>query len=670
MQLEEARKVITVQDGTENSARIELERSVRTALETYSNVHRGSGHHSEVSTHLLEEARAIVLEHLGLEADNHVVIFCTPRRAEALRARVEASACQCLSSEDLGLPLGVRALAIDKKRLPRGAPPEAGGGTARLVGPAWVVWARSPDRFEPGTPAIINIITFARALRLSRTLGTKPLFEALDEPQSAGPPAAVRNLRHDEFEALSGRALLERLRQTLVGHDGTVPTVEGPRRYVNLDNGASTPTFEPIWRAVVDTWRQPKTVREDLVLEVKSICAEVLGAPLSLYDVLFTSNTTEAINLAAESLGCEPKSDIEPVVVNTILEHNSNELPWRMVPGAELVRLPADQEGFLDPEALDALLASYNQKGEHGNKRVKLVAVTGASNVLGVCNDLAQLSRIAHRHGARLLVDGAQLVAHRKIEMEAWGIDFLAFSAHKAYAPFGTGALVVRKGMLALGPQALEEVRSSGEENAGGIAALGKALVLLGRIGFDVIQAEEQILTESVLRGLAQLPRVRVHGMKDPSSPRIDRRGGVIAFDVDGRIPHGVARALGQRGIGVRAGCHCAHLEVKRIAGVGSALGQFQRLIVMAFPRLELPGVVRVSLGLENTSSDVDALIQAVAEIAAGRSKVASGAEANRVPKKELERQMKHLFEVAATRVFGPNVPVANGASLGAARAG
>jgi selenocysteine lyase/cysteine desulfurase len=107
-----------------------------------------------------------------------------------------------------------------------------------------------------------------------------------------------------------------------------------------------------------------------------------------------------------------------------------------------------DAEGFVDSNELETLLCAYNQKGLHGKKRIKLVAVSGASNVLGVFNDLAEISRIAHRYGARLLVDAAQLVAHRRIEMDKCDIDYLAFSAHKAYAPFGCGVLVAGKGLL------------------------------------------------------------------------------------------------------------------------------------------------------------------------------------------------------------------------------
>jgi selenocysteine lyase/cysteine desulfurase len=141
----------------------ELERSIQAALETYSNVHRGSGHNSLVSTHLYEQARDIVLEHLGLSNEQYVVIFCTPRRVEALKARLDPKSYQVLSSQDIGLPLGVRALAVERKALPGGTPFQVGGGTARLVSPGWVIWARSPDKFEAGTPAIVNVIACAQA---------------------------------------------------------------------------------------------------------------------------------------------------------------------------------------------------------------------------------------------------------------------------------------------------------------------------------------------------------------------------------------------------------------------------------------------------------------------------------------------------------------------------
>jgi selenocysteine lyase/cysteine desulfurase len=625
----------------------ELERGVHAALETYSNVHRGSGHNSMASTHLYEQARDVVLETLGLNKDQHVVIFCSPRRAEMLRAQLEPGSVRSLSSQDIGLPLGVRALAVPRKALHGGAPFQTGGGTARLVSPGWVIWAKAPDKLEAGTPAIVNVIAFAVALRLVRNFGVDAFRDATADRLSA-----AEILYHDELERTSGRELLAALRQTLIGRGVRVSTAEGVRPFINLDNAASTPTFTPIWDAVCRTWRQSGQVQGEIIDEVRSICAGVLGAPLAAYDGIFTSNTTEAINLVAESLGGGSEPGFEPVVLNTFLEHNSNELPWRTVPGVSLIRLPVDADGFLDSNELETLLGAYNREGRHGKQRIVLVAVSGASNVLGVFPDLAEIGRIVHSYGARLLVDAAQLVAHRVVDMEGWGIDYLAFSAHKVYAPFGAGMLWVRKGLLNFSPIEMERIRSSGEENAGGIAALGKALVLLQRIGLDTIQEEEQALTGRALRGLAQVPGLKIYGIKDPDLPRFARKGGVIAFDLGNILAGRVARELAERGgIGVRSGCHCAHLLIKRLVGVPPLLEQLQGLILTLFPRVALPGVVRVSLGIENTEEDVDTLVRVLGEIA-------------RQPRagtpKSVQREMEDFAGAAAERVY-PAIPVGQG---------
>jgi selenocysteine lyase/cysteine desulfurase len=631
---------------------VELERSVCAALETYSNVHRGSGHNSLVSTHLFEQARDIVLEYLELNKDKYVVIFCTPRRAELLRAKLKPGSYQSLSSQDLGLPLSVRVLAVERGALLGSVPFQTGGGTARLVFPGRVIWAKAPDRFEAGTPAIANVIAFARALQLIQHFGKDAFQNAAIQKQVAAKKLAVAEiLYHDKLEKYSGKELLDELRQTLIGRGVRVPTAEGASPFINLDNGASTPTFAPIWKVVRQAWRQPSQVQREIIREVKSICTEVLGAPPTAYDVIFTSNTTEAINLAAESLCHESERDIKPVVVNTFLEHNSNELPWRTIPGVSLIRLPVDEEGFVDLNELEALLSAYNQKGQYGRKRIRLVAVSGASNVLGVFNDLAEISRIVHRYGTRLLVDAAQLVAHRKVEMERCGIDYLAFSAHKVYAPFGTGVLLVRKELLKFSPTELELVTSSGEENVGGIAALGKALILLQRISLDVIQEEEQTLTARTLHGLAQIPGLTMYGIKDPDSPRFAQKGGVIVFSLEGLMAPQVAKELAERGgIGVRAGCHCAHLLVKYLLGVGPRLALFQGLIVSLFPRIELPGVARISLGIENTEEDVDTLIHMLDNIArqprAGMGNPFASAQT------EIQRWMDEFTRAAAQRVY------------------
>jgi selenocysteine lyase/cysteine desulfurase len=593
---------------------------VHAALETYSNVHRGSGHFSQATTHLYEEAREIVLEHLELDKAQYLVIFSTPRRAEALKADLKPEVYQILSSRDIGLPLGVRAFAVKRRSLPRGVPFQTGGGTARLVFPSRVIWASSPSKFEAGTPAIVNVIAFAKALRLIRHFGEDAFQRDDDEEIATSDASALREiLHHDDLQGYRGRELLEELKKTHIGRGVHVPTAEGDRVFINLDNGASTPTFAPIWEAVRQTWRQPKDVGWAITDEVRNISADLLGAPLTAYDLIFTANTTEAINLVAESLGLESEKGVKPVVVNTLIEHNSNELPWRGIPGASLIRFPVDAEGLIDLDALETLLRDYNQQKRHGKKRVKLVALSGASNVLGVYNHLTGISQVVHRYGARLLVDAAQLVAHRRVQMEAAGIDYLAFSAHKTYAPFGAGLLVARKGSLQFSPTEMEQIQSAGEENVVGIAALGKALLLLQRIGLDVIQQEEQLLTARTLRGLARIPGIEVFGIRDPDSPRFTQKGGVIVFKLGDHMADQVARELAERGgIGVRYGCHCAHLLIKHLLSVHPLLAQFQGLMVSLFPQISLPGLTRVSLGIENSAEEIDTLLQVLGEIARG----------------------------------------------------
>ena len=584
----------------------ELEQGVYAALETYSNVHRGTGHLSESTTRIYEQARDTVLEYAGLNKAKHLVIFCTPRRAAVFMKQLKPGDYQLLSLPGDSLSIGVRALVVKKRTLPAGAPFQSGGGTAKLVSRDWVIWADGAERYEAGTPAIINVVAFARALSLMKSTGENPFTG-----QTSGELTAKDILYHDDLTEYSGKELLEKLRQTHIGRSVLVPTAEGMRPFINLDNGASTPTFTPIWNAFRQSWRQPEPVRQMIVQEVKKICADVLGAPASDYEVIFTSNTTEAINLAAESLSLESQAGSGTVVINTLLEHSSNDIPWREIPGGKLIRVSANDEGFIDLNELKTALENYQEKDPDGPARICLVAVSGASNVLGTCNNLQEISRIVHQYGARLLVDAAQLVAHRAVDMEASGIDYLAFSAHKVYAPFGCGVLVVRKGLVKFNATDRELIRASGEENTGGIAALGKALVLLQRIGMDLIQEEENVLIQRTLRGLATIPGITIYGITDPESPASKHRTGVIAFGFKDTMPSKVARHLAlEGGIGVRHGCHCAHLIIKHLLHISPFLEQFQRLIQILFPKFRFLGVVRVSLGIENTEDEIDTLIR------------------------------------------------------------
>ena len=631
-----------------------LERAVQLALNTYANVHRGSGHNSMVSTHLYEKARVIVLEYLALNKNKYVVIFCTRKSLAVIKTQLAPGSYKSISSEDIGLSLGVWALAVNKKALPHGAPLFSGGGTTKLVSKDWVIWADVPEKFEAGTPAIINVIAFAKALRLVQQKGKDIFLNPHTDKLTAG-----EILYQDPLESYSGKELLHELRQTLIGRDALVPTMEGARPFINLDNSASTPTFMPVWNAFRQTWCQSADIKQEIIQEVKSICANMLGAPLSDYEVIFTSNTTEAINLVAESLGNDPNVDVEPVVLNTLLEHSSNDLPWRMVRGHSLIRLSVDAEGFLDLNELETMLSDYNQKDLHGKKRIRLVAVSGASNVLGICNNLEEIGRIVHQFGAQLLVDAAQLIAHRKVNMEKCGIDYLVFSAHKVYAPFGTGALVAGKGLLHFSTEELELIQLSGEENAGGIAALGKALVLLQRIGMDLIREEEQALTRKALRGMEQISGLEIYGTKNPDSPGFNHKVGVIVFNIKNKMPNRVAKQLALRGgIGVRYGCHCAHIMVKHILHITPFLEQIQRLIQTLFPKFRFLGVIRVSLGIENTEEDVDTLIQVLEQIT-GKPRKPADHPAETTSKgtpilsqKEVQQQVNNFVNEVALKVY------------------
>jgi selenocysteine lyase/cysteine desulfurase len=590
----------------------EFEQGIYSALETYSNVHRGSGHFSMVSTHLYEKARRIVLEYLGLDKTQYTVIFCSPRRAKSLKVQLDPGSYRLISSKDIGISLGVAALAVKRKDLPMGPPFQTGGGTAKLVSGEWEIWAGIPDRFEAGTPAIINVIAFASALGIIRNNGKDIFLNTSPIKLTAG-----EILSKDDPEKYTGKDLLDKLRSELIGRGKEIPTMEGIRPFTNLDNSASTPTFTPIWNAFRLTLQQAEPVKQEIVQETRAICAKVLNAPPDAFDIFFTSNTTEALNLVAESMSHELETGTEPVVINTLLEHSSNDLPWRMLSGFSLLRLYVDDEGFMDLLQLEKLLVEYNREEKFGKKRITLVAVSGASNVLGVCNSLEEISRVVHSYGARLCVDAAQLIAHRKVDMKACGIDYLAFSAHKVYAPFGCGVLVARKGMLKFTSAEFELIRSSGEENAGGIAALGKSLLLLQRIGMDIIQSDEQELTSRMLKGMAEIPGLKIYGIKEPDSPHFHHKIGVVVFSLGKMISSRTANELAlQSGIGVRYGCHCAHIIIKRVLRVSPGLERFQKLMVTLFPKIRLPGVVRVSLSLANTDEDVDNLIRALRKIA------------------------------------------------------
>jgi selenocysteine lyase/cysteine desulfurase len=339
-----------------------------------------------------------------------------------------------------------------------------------------------------------------------------------------------------------------------------------------------------------------------------------------------------------------------PVILNTILEHSSNDLPWRYIPGYDVIKLPVSNEGFWDLKGLEETLHSCNNDSS-GHRKIRMVAVSGASNVLGSCNDLAATGTLAHRFGALFMVDAAHLVAHRPVNMVAEGIDCLAFSAHKIYAPFGTGVLVVRKGILR--PEFLLSGKEStcGEENAAGIAALGKALLLIRSIGFNLIREEELRLMRRAMNGMLKIPGVEIRGVKDPGSLAMEKKIGIILFDLKNRMAGRIATKLAWHGgIGVRYGCHCAHLIIKQLTGFTPFLEKFQRTVVRIFPMLNLQGFLRISFGLGNSEEEVDQMVKVLGEIA--EKKLQSS-----VPLREIHRVMEKHAEEVTERVYYTKTP-------------
>ena len=638
-----------------NAAQKTLSESIKAALETYSNVHRGSGHFSKVTTRLYEKAREIVLEYLELRKQRYLVVFCTPGRAQSLLQKLKAGSFYVLRSKEFGLHLGVVALAVIKKSLSPKIPFDTGGGTTKLYGEDWVMWVNSPEKFEPGTPGIINIIAFARALQLLKKTGKNLFNNSLP-----GTLNAVDIMGLNGQETKTGKELLDELRNSFTGKNIKVPTTSGLKTFVNLDTAASTPAFGPAADTFLNSIFQPEKTRLEVVGETRKICAQFLNAPLSRYDIMFTSNTTESINCVAQNLNGISGSETEPVILTSILEHSSNDLPWRSVPGATVIRLGVDKDGFFDLAELETFLRAYNNEYKYGKKRIVLVALSGASNVLGTCNDLNAAGKLVKKYNALFLVDAAQLAAHRKIDMQAMQADFLAFSAHKVYAPFGAGVLAAKKGILKFSSEELEKVRLSGEENSAGIAALGKALLLLQRIGFELIEEEERKLMTKVLVAISEFPDLNIYGIKKPDFFKYNQKTGVVVFDVKDRMSGKIAGKLAfSGGIGIRYGCHCAHLVVKHVLNFTPFLEKFQKFVLKLLPFITLQGLSRVSFGIHNTEEDAERLIEVLRRIvlkSEKREKVhivyKSGSE-KEYTEKEVKQQMIDFTTLREQMVYG-----------------
>jgi selenocysteine lyase/cysteine desulfurase len=279
-------------------------------------------------------------------------------------------------------------------------------------------------------------------------------------------------------------------------------------------------------------------------------------------------------------------------------------------------------------EALDLLDAALLA----ARGTVALVAVTGASNVTGEIWPYAEIATLAHRHGARVLLDAAQLAPHRPIDMAAAGVDHLVLSGHKLYAPFGAGVLVGRPEWLTAGEPLLAgggavryvtvdsvlwaeapDRHEAGSPNVVGAVALGVACRTLQAVGMAAVAAAEHELVGDTVDRLAAIPGVRPLRMWAPDHPRI----GALPF-VLGGLPYAqVAAALSaEHGIGVRHGCFCAHPLVARLLGVDAGTDLRIRSALQSGAPVRLPGAVRASVGLATSQDDLDRLVDALAVLA------------------------------------------------------
>jgi cysteine desulfurase/selenocysteine lyase len=288
-------------------------------------------------------------------------------------------------------------------------------------------------------------------------------------------------------------------------------------------------------------------------------------------EVVFVRNATEAINLVAYAWGLWNLGPGDLVVV-TELEHHSNFVPWQFVAakrGAELRLLPLDDQGELDLSGLDGLA----QEGT-----VKVVATTLVSNSLGTINPLGGLVAWAHEQGAIFVCDGAQAAPHMRLDVQALGIDFLAFSGHKMCGPSGVGALWGRAELLQrmepflTGGHMINSVRAdrttwgelphkfeAGTAPMAEAVGLGAAIDYLEAIGLDAIEAHEHELAAYALGRLAEIPGIILYG------PPADRRAGIVSFNLEGIHPHDVAQILDLQGVAIRAGHHCCQPLMQRL---------------------------------------------------------------------------------------------------------
>ncbi len=381
---------------------------------------------------------------------------------------------------------------------------------------------------------------------------------------------------------------------------------------IYLDSTASSLTPEPVLQKMLEFYRQYRgnvdrgihrlSMKASEEYErVHAKVADFINAK-SESEIIMTRNTTEGINVVASGLNWNKDDKI----VTSVIEHHSNFIVWLRVRDRHGVQVETVKpkepvvQGILDPADFENVI----------DDKTKLVAITHVSNVLGVITPLKEIAKIAHEHGAYVLVDAAQSVPHMKVDAQQIGCDFLAFSGHKMCAPTGSGALYIREELidevepLCIGGGTIDDVGldyyklngsprrfEAGTPDIAAVIGLGAAIDYLQRIGMEKIERHERTLVRQMYEGLSELSKVEVYG------PEPEHRVGIMPFNVGDLNPHDVALALDvSADIMVRSGHHCALPLSKTILGK--------------------PGSVRASIYIYNTKEEIDKFVSAVKEIA------------------------------------------------------
>lgn len=426
---------------------------------------------------------------------------------------------------------------------------------------------------------------------------------------------------------------IDDLRKLLIGLDKKV-NVDGKGRLVpiNFDNAATTPPFKRVMKKVLETSEyygsiargdgQKSQLCSDLYEESRQYILEYFNAPEEIYTAIFVGNTTDGLNKLSNIL-IDNKDDI---VITTRMEHHSNDLPWRNK--CDLKYAEVDKNGRVKIEEIECLLDKYKE-------RVKYVTITGASNVTGYVNDIKRVAKAAHKYGAKIIVDGAQLIPHKKISMTQEdvneNIDFLVFSGHKVYAPFGSGVIIgLREVFNEKEPSSLgggtvqivlddcqllldtPERNEAGTPNLFGAISIAESLKQMDKIGFETIENNERELIAYLIKELKSFEKVILYGDNENISDRL----GILVFNIEGMSYEKVGEYLSNiRAIGVRQGGFCSHPYTRRVLGIKD--DDLQKYM----SECGTPGLVRVSLGVYNSKKEANIFLDTIEYICRRYSK-------------------------------------------------